>query len=71
MCVPPAEVEPAPYFALLADLAKRHGLGRLSMGMSEDFETAVMIGATCVRVGTALFGVRDRPSPALDGGKPG
>jgi len=71
MCVPPAEVEPAPYFALLAELAKRHGLSRLSMGMSEDFETAVMIGATCVRVGTALFGVRDRPSPALDGGKPG
>jgi hypothetical protein len=59
MCIPPAEVEPAPYFALLASLARRHGLTRLSMGMSADFETAIMIGATDIRVGTALFG--DRP----------
>ncbi|WP_106640383.1 YggS family pyridoxal phosphate-dependent enzyme [Allosphingosinicella vermicomposti] len=59
MCVPPADVEPAPYFALLAKLAKRHQLAGLSMGMSEDFETAVTIGATHVRVGTALFGARD------------
>ncbi|PSJ41562.1 YggS family pyridoxal phosphate-dependent enzyme [Allosphingosinicella deserti] len=58
MCVPPADVEPAPYFALLAKLARRHGLGALSMGMSGDFETAVTIGATHVRVGTALFGER-------------
>ena len=58
MCVPPAEVEAAPYFALLAKLARRHGLGGLSMGMSSDFETAVTIGATHVRVGTALFGER-------------
>ena len=58
MAVPPAEVEPAPYFALLAKLAGRHGLDRLSMGMSSDFETAVMLGATHVRVGTALFGER-------------
>ena len=58
MCIPPAEVEPAPYFALLAKLARRHGLGGLSMGMSADFETAVAIGATHVRVGTALFGER-------------
>ena len=58
MCIPPADVEPAPYFALLAKLAKRHGLGGLSMGMSGDFETAVTIGATHVRVGTALFGER-------------
>jgi PLP dependent protein len=58
MCIPPAEVEPAPYFALLAKLARRHGLSELSMGMSGDFETAVTIGATHVRVGTALFGER-------------
>lgn len=58
MCIPPADVEPAPYFALLAKLARRHGLPALSMGMSGDFETAVMIGATHVRVGTALFGER-------------
>jgi pyridoxal phosphate enzyme (YggS family) len=58
MCIPPANVEPAPYFALLADLARRHGLTALSMGMSSDFETAVTIGATHIRVGTALFGER-------------
>jgi pyridoxal phosphate enzyme (YggS family) len=58
MCIPPAGVEPAPYFALLAKLARRHGLAQLSMGMSSDFETAVTIGATHVRVGTALFGER-------------
>ena len=58
MCVPPLELEPAPYFALLAKLARDHGLAGLSMGMSSDFETAVTIGATHVRVGTALFGTR-------------
>ena len=58
MAVPPAEVEPAPYFALLAKLARAHGLAGLSMGMSGDYETAVMVGATHVRVGTALFGHR-------------
>jgi hypothetical protein len=58
MCIPPAGVEPAPYFALLASLARRHGLPGLSMGMSGDYETAVTIGATHVRVGTALFGER-------------
>lgn len=58
MAVPPLETEPAPYFALLAKLACRHGLAGLSMGMSGDFETAVMLGATHVRVGTALFGAR-------------
>ncbi|HEX4738234.1 MAG TPA: YggS family pyridoxal phosphate-dependent enzyme [Allosphingosinicella sp.] len=58
MCIPPADVEPAPYFALLAKLARRHGVTGLSMGMSSDYETAVMIGATHVRVGTALFGER-------------
>ena len=58
MCLPPADVEPAPYFALLAELAARHGLTQLSMGMSDDFGTAIMLGATHVRVGTALFGQR-------------
>jgi pyridoxal phosphate enzyme (YggS family) len=58
MCVPPADVEPAPYFALLAKMAREEGLDRLSMGMSGDFETAIMLGATDIRVGTALFGQR-------------
>ena len=58
MCVPPAGVEAAPYFALTAKLARDHGLAGLSMGMSEDYPTAVMLGATHVRVGTALFGER-------------
>ncbi len=58
MCVPPQDVEPAPYFALLAKLARSHDLDALSMGMSDDFDTAVTIGATHVRVGTALFGAR-------------
>ncbi len=58
MCVPPAEGEPAPYFALLAKMARDAGLSGLSMGMSGDYETAVLIGATHVRVGTALFGDR-------------
>jgi PLP dependent protein len=58
MAVPPAGVEAAPYFALLAKLAKDHGLARLSMGMSSDYETAILLGATEVRVGTALFGAR-------------
>ena len=58
MCVPPLDIEPAPFFALLAKLAADHGLKGLSMGMSDDFETAVMLGATHVRVGSALFGER-------------
>ncbi len=58
MCIPPADVEPAPYFALLAKLARRHDVIGLSMGMSADYESAVMIGASHVRVGTALFGAR-------------
>ena len=60
MCIPPAELEAAPFFALLAELSARHGLAQLSMGMSDDFETAIMLGATHIRVGTALFG--ERPS---------
>lgn len=58
MCVPPAGIEPAPFFALLGKLAADHGVPGLSMGMSDDFETAVMLGATHVRVGSALFGTR-------------
>ena len=58
MCIPPADEEPAMHFALLAKIAKRNGLPELSMGMSEDFETAVRFGATMVRVGAALFGAR-------------
>ena len=58
MAVPPAEDNPAPYFALLAKLGKRHGLAELSMGMSHDFVTAIRLGATQVRLGTALFGAR-------------
>lgn len=67
MCVPPADVEPAPFFALLAKIARDEGLDRLSMGMSGDYETAIMLGATHIRVGTALFGQRPaaaRPTPA-------
>lgn len=55
MAIPPLELEPAPYFALLAKLAQRHRVTGLSMGMSGDFEAAVMLGATVVRVGSALF----------------
>ena len=58
MCIPPFDIEPAPFFALLAKLAQDNGLSGLSMGMSGDYETAVMLGATQVRVGTALFGQR-------------
>jgi len=59
MCVPPFDIEPAPFFALLAKLAANNGLDKLSMGMSGDFETAIMLGATHVRVGSALFGARN------------
>ena len=59
MAVPPVALEPAPWFALLAKLADDHGLTSLSMGMSGDYPTAIRIGATHVRVGTALFGARD------------
>ena len=59
MCIPPLGLEPAPYFALLGKLAKDHQIPLLSMGMSSDYETAIMCGATHVRVGTALFGARE------------
>jgi pyridoxal phosphate enzyme (YggS family) len=55
MAIPPLGPEPSPFFALLAELARRHGVTGLSMGMSSDFKAAVMLGATAVRVGTALF----------------
>ncbi len=55
MCIPPADLEPAPFFAFLNELARRHDVSDLSMGMSADYETAVMLGATHVRVGSALF----------------
>ena len=55
MCIPPADVAAGPYFALLADLARRHDVTDLSMGMSSDFETATMLDASHLRVGSALF----------------
>jgi pyridoxal phosphate enzyme (YggS family) len=58
MCIPPADADPAPHFALLADLAGRVGVSGLSMGMSGDFEAAIAAGATHVRVGSAIFGDR-------------
>lgn len=58
MAVPPADTEAAPYFALLAKIARDNGLAQLSMGMSGDYEAAIMLGATQVRIGTALFGAR-------------
>ena len=58
MCIPPEAEEPALHFALLAALAQRLGLAELSMGMSGDYEVAVKLGATCVRVGSAIFGAR-------------
>ena len=62
MCIPPVDQPPGPYFARMRDLASRHGLARLSMGMSGDYETAIAQGATDVRVGTAIFGTRPQPT---------
>ena len=59
MCIPPVDEEPSPHFALLADLANRLDLPMVSMGMSGDYEIAVRLGATHVRVGTAIFGMRE------------
>lgn len=59
MCIPPATEPPALHFAFLRQLAQQHGLAQLSMGMSSDYEKAVALGATHVRVGTALFGARE------------
>jgi pyridoxal phosphate enzyme (YggS family) len=60
MCIPPAEDPPSPHFALLNTIAKRHGLKTLSMGMSADFDAAIQLGATHVRVGSAIFGNRGK-----------
>ena len=62
MCIPPAEDPPSPHFALLNTIAGRHGLKWLSMGMSADFDAAIQLGATHVRVGSAIFGHRPRPA---------
>ena len=61
MCIPPADQDAEPHFQMLRDMAERNGLSVLSMGMSSDYETAIRCGATHVRVGTALFGERNRP----------
>lgn len=60
MCIPPFDENPGPHFALLEKLAREAGVGRLSMGMSGDFETAIAVGATDVRVGSAIFGHRPK-----------
>ena len=59
MCIPPFEDPPSPHFALLNKIARRNGLKAMSMGMSADFEAAIQLGATHVRVGSAIFGARD------------
>ncbi len=64
MCIPPVDEEPALHFALLAKMAARNGLDKVSMGMSADYETAVRLGATHVRVGSALFGARPQSAVA-------
>ena len=58
MCLPPIDEPPSPHFALLADIARRNGIRDLSMGMSADYEQAIQLGATLVRVGSAIFGAR-------------
>jgi pyridoxal phosphate enzyme (YggS family) len=62
MCIPPLDEAPGPHFALTAKIARRNGLELLSMGMSADFTTAIALGATHVRVGTAIFGARPKPA---------
>ncbi len=66
MCIPPADEQASPHFALLSTIARRNGLGKLSMGMSGDFELGIQLGATHVRVGSAIFGTR----PPLQAAKP-
>lgn len=65
MCIPPVDEDPAPHFRKLAEMAARHGLANLSMGMSADFEMAIRCGATHVRVGSALFGTRPPFKPTV------
>ena len=64
MCIPPVNDDPGPHFDLLAAIARRNGLGQISMGMSSDFELAIRHGATHVRVGSAIFGERGAPAAA-------
>jgi uncharacterized pyridoxal phosphate-containing UPF0001 family protein len=64
MCIPPEDQDPTPHFAMLARMAADHGLAKLSMGMSSDFETAIAHGATHIRVGSAIFGARAYPPKA-------
>jgi pyridoxal phosphate enzyme (YggS family) len=64
MCIPPLDQEPSPHFALLREIARRHTLPGLSMGMSADYEIAIRLGATHVRVGTAIFGERPKSASA-------
>jgi len=63
MCIPPIDEEPSLHFALLREIARRNGLAVLSMGMSGDYEIAIKLGATHVRIGTAIFGERSPPVP--------
>ena len=63
MCIPPVADDPRPHFGFLAELAARHALPVLSMGMSADFEAAIACGATHVRIGTAIFGERPAATP--------
>ncbi len=65
MCIPPADQQASPHFALLATIARRNGLDVLSMGMSADFELGLQLGATHVRVGSAIFGQRARPGQVV------
>ena len=64
MCIPPADEQASPHFALLSLIAKRNGLTKLSMGMSADYELGIQLGATHVRVGSAIFGARHYPQVA-------
>ncbi len=65
MCIPPADELASPHFALLGEIARRNGLSGLSMGMSADWPLAVQLGATHVRVGSAIFGTRAVASPSI------
>ena len=67
MCIPPADEQASPHFALLSIIAKRNGLPKLSMGMSADYELGIQLGATHVRVGSALFGARHYSEPGANG----
>jgi hypothetical protein len=66
MCIPPADEQASPHFALLSLIAKRNGLAKLSMGMSADYELGIQLGATHVRVGSAIFGARHYPEPTTN-----